>query len=383
MKMKKRVICVCLSLVVLLATACGNTSQTADDSQPSNASSGENIYYEGVWVEVYDQDGVVIKYPKQAEAFSYEEYESGVVFNEEYGMNMNPYMMPTYEQEKSLVLKLGEVAEADRQTSLENLLQNGQTSKYEEKQNTNCELTSYVYADLDENGTMELFATVYNGVDAYILYYVNEDTVVELERVGFTFGLPKIVSMNESQFVQLDFYGTTSHISFLYSVVNGLPYETSVSKNMIADVNVYDELILLHSTYDASFIVNEATYGHTWKPYYFYFASNGDFREYGGIEITLNDVYKIEGATEILEEFLTDEYEVTIVYYRRNGIININRLDPLYDESGSVLHAGENSYVTLRITENGIVVEEVAPGIYKAALIPEIADYPKKNELPF
>lgn len=383
MKNRKKILCFGLSFIILFATACSFSNSEGSYSQIDNSSiNSETVYYEGIWVEIFDQDGVVIKYPKLGENYWYNEYKSGVVFYDEYSMNMNPYMVPTYEQEKSLILKLGEVVEEGRQASLESFLQNGEASKYEEKKNSYCELASYIYVDLDGNGTMELFATVHNGIDTYILYYVSEDVVVELERMSFAFGVPKIVDMKERQFVQFDFHGTTSHISFVYNVADDLPYETSVSGQMISGVNTYNELVLRHSTLDASFN-GDASYGRTWKPYYFYLASDGDFREYGGIEITLQDVYKIEGAAELLDDLLTEEYEVTTVYYRGNGIININRLAGIYDENSSMFYGGENSYITLRITENGIVVEEVASGVYSAALIPEIADYPKKNELPF
>ena len=62
---------------------------------------------------------------------------------------------------------------------------------------------------------------------------------------------------------------------------------------------------------------------HTWQCYC-YFLYGVEMREYGGINISKNQLWAFEGAEEILLGVMEEGYEIGDIIYRANGIINVN-----------------------------------------------------------
>lgn len=106
----------------------------------------------------------------------------------------------------------------------------------------------------------------------------------------------------------------------------------------------------------------------TEKPYYFYESDNG-IKEYGGLEITLDEFLRLDGAQAIIDEIEALDYEITTLYYRSNGLININ-----YKQTTEDGYSFFNS--TVRQEGLTVVKHQSHLGTYAVASIPEIADYP-------
>ncbi|MFT3952615.1 MAG: hypothetical protein QM689_11840 [Oscillospiraceae bacterium] len=120
--------------------------------------------------------------------------------------------------------------------------------------------------------------------------------------------------------------------------------------------------------------------GHTWKAYYYYW-DGAQFREYGGIEVTREQFLKAGGAAGYLEQIKKDGGTLGKIFYRANGIVNINY---------TVENRNENMTLVLA---DGVVSEKLAEvdegllkpigsyqGIYVVAVHPEFATYP--DEFP-
>ena len=187
---------------------------------------------------------------------------------------------------------------------------------------------------------------------------------------------PKKIRAGEQIFLVLEKPYATGSTTYIWGVKDNEPYQLSLTKKgMDLKPNEYGEFEFIDSTYDFGEV--EGTYflcGHTWKKYYFYF--NGiDFKEYGGIQIEYEDLLKIGGINEIIDIINNDGYTINSIYYRENNMININL------SSGEM---GNRTFynITLRINNHKIKIilsefdDIYDEGIYKAALIPELATYP-------
>ncbi len=136
------------------------------------------------------------------------------------------------------------------------------------------------------------------------------------------------------------------------------------------------------------------------KPYYLYFDGNF-FCEYGGILVREDQLRAVEGADRILTAISGGGYTIGDIYYRENGIININLSKTLDNksvsgesvtltlsgegvyliprgESFSVLGNTENTELSHMITEG--TFEDLQAfsyaGHYGAAVLPELATFP-------
>lgn len=115
----------------------------------------------------------------------------------------------------------------------------------------------------------------------------------------------------------------------------------------------------------------------------YYFCVEGSFREYGGLEISLVELLNIEDVKieNIVKSLYEEECQIHTIFYRENGIININFSHEY--EAGEVRHY----HLTLRYDGEQIQIlpaksgEKYDEGIYLDALIPEIATYP--SEFPY
>jgi hypothetical protein len=112
--------------------------------------------------------------------------------------------------------------------------------------------------------------------------------------------------------------------------------------------------------------------GHTYKRYYLYWTENG-FKEYGGIAVSENKLSEYTGAREVLASIRQNGGRITGIYYRANGVININYR---YNEA---FYSYDCANVTLKVSGNSVSpVENIdCGGAFKAAFFPSIATYPK------
>jgi len=155
-----------------------------------------------------------------------------------------------------------------------------------------------------------------------------------------------------------------------------------------------NQFTVMFDTYDGF----SDTTGHTWKLYYLYWPDDGDnFEEYGGIEISQQQLLEADGANAIFDVLNQSGKQISSIYYRANGIININCSSPSDDivsysnitlkynqENNSVMPVPlDTSYLTMKINNSDNVPfnadtlkQFLYRGTYEAALFPLIATYP-------
>lgn len=109
----------------------------------------------------------------------------------------------------------------------------------------------------------------------------------------------------------------------------------------------------VHSTYD----ITSDGMGHTWKKYWYYYSPEDKiFYPYTGTLISEDELLKYDGAAEILEKARSEGKNVSDIYRRDNGIININLTYPLNETDMNGEFDYSNSFYTLK-AEGGAVTD--------------------------
>ncbi len=112
---------------------------------------------------------------------------------------------------------------------------------------------------------------------------------------------------------------------------------------------------------------------------YYYFFDGEQFREYGGKELTEDQFSDIPGGAALLNELKAEGFEIEDIYYRANGVIDINCSYRSYrnsSSSGRPETVTSFHYMELKPTDSGFESDGLQPGRIKAALTPESAVYP-------
>lgn len=113
---------------------------------------------------------------------------------------------------------------------------------------------------------------------------------------------------------------------------------------------------------------------------YYYFFDGERFREYGGKSLSEQQFHDIFGGSDILRQFREQRLTVEDIYYRANGIININcsyRTNQSYYPDDPPKTGKGFMYIELKLTDSGFETEEgLQPGRIKASFTPDCAIYP-------
>lgn len=248
------------------------------------------------------------------------------------------------------------------------------------------------YGDYDNDGNCEMFALVGEYVEPLVmedddnlcgtLWFINQNGAVEIDPEKKDFwSSPHVYNMNGYCFLVLEKAYVTESESYIWGVKDGRPFQPNlIGYGNGINVNKYDEIEITHSTYDAFLEIFEdgtSIYsGHTWKKYYFYYDGK-DFKEYGGILITYEDLLRVNGIDTVLNTIRNDGYDIDSIYYRSNNMVNINL-------SRSVEDGVEYNNITIRILEtttetvSGNFDETYEEGVYLNAYAPLLATYPDK-----
>lgn len=264
-------------------------------------------------------------------------------------------------------------------------------SKYLEYLQSNVEgnIVFHYYDDYDGDGDCEMFALVGEMVDNGGFYeeenicgkiwFVDQNGIMEVESEEIEYwSNPRAFSVDNKTFVAFEKYYTTGSLTYLWGVINEKPYQPNISgKGNGLYINEFNEIEITDSEYDLAFDKSlNFSLGHTWKKYYFYFDGNS-FREYGGISIKVEDLLRISGVDIVVNEIYNNLYVIDSIYYRSNGMININ----ISKEDDH-----EIVYYNITLRCNGDSWEYVmsefgnnyGEGIYLKELIPSSATYPDK-----
>lgn len=295
----------------------------------------------------------------------------------------------------TVILYIDNNKETNATSSQNNVSDDIQNFLYQKlKDNVEEDILCFVTDDFDNDGNYEAFAFVGELLedDGYgeqwkgTPYFVNDRLVkkiltdtrynqyVDKEIYWATYN---IIELGKNKAVVFSVYYTTGSADEIYSVKESSPIQYKIP-NVYGDINVTENFITLTvSKYDIAYFYNDDLWvGHTWKPYYFFWNEgiNG-FSEYGGIEITLEQLSELKDISNIIKEYENKGYNLLNILYRANGIININfecKDELSYSYQNATLYIKE--YNTKYLTEDEIL--ERNEGIYEKAINPEIAVYP-------
>lgn len=241
------------------------------------------------------------------------------------------------------------------------------------------EIYAFAAADFDRDGSYEAFGATGEAYFDGTLWFVNGDGVSEVAEDGFylayedmsrhilDFGETVLYTIEES-------YGTVG-FSRIFGVKDGKPFEHEFSGKVsdIVQTGTYNAEGKDSGGYDAVIDPDGVGTGHTYKTYYFYY--NGGFREYGGIDISEEELLAVDGAADILDGIRSRGETVSEIIWRGDiGIVNINSY--ISDEDGS----RRNYYSTVLIEAGKAYEIGRNDGVIAKAFIPEIADYPEGFE---
>lgn len=226
------------------------------------------------------------------------------------------------------------------------------------------------YCDYDSDGENEAFAVTENGnsVSGADLWFINSKQITYLDKVSgdtiFVFAAndsTKYLCISSERF---------ENYSRIWGVQGSVAVEmpiSNVGQQFMLDGT--DNFRLTQSALDGMSLGG----GHTHKQYYFYYDQNDKcFYEYGGTEITVNELLQFENAEKILNDIIDKGGKVTSVLKRKNNIINVNYVIPETEASQAF---DWNYNITLKLYESRVCVIEENEGVYLPALVPEIAVY--------
>lgn len=237
-------------------------------------------------------------------------------------------------------------------------------------ENVDQPIINFIYDDFDNNGVYEAvaFCGEYDEFDGSCfgtLYFVSQEGVQVIREKDGYWDSGKVYDFDNSKIIAITVYFTTCGLTYYYQV-NG--YDVVEIEGSGYGAGLYQDeqgrMYMPDSQYDGSV---DGT-GHTWNIYYFYW-ENG-LKEYGGTEISVDEFMAYSGANEIIKKIEDDGYEITPIYKRKNGIINVNCCDGWNNANVRMVY-DDVSVELLPVTE-GFYYEA---GIIYPALIPEIATY--------
>lgn len=248
------------------------------------------------------------------------------------------------------------------------------------QQNTSKEVLEFICDDFDLDGSFEAFALVgeldMEGLEVGEICFITQSGVQIVQEENYYWPNSAVVSdAVKAKFVNFVIYAGNGGTTISFGVKDGTAYMPSFSDkfdSFTQSEEYPEEFKAVVSAFD---ICDDGT-GHSYKTYYYHYDGT-EFREYGGIEITREQLETLEGAQDILTQLETKDASISNILYRANGIININ-----YKGSGS------NHNLTLRVKDNTVTIETFVDwgaddiensdqeGVYLKAADESVADYP-------
>ena len=183
--------------------------------------------------------------------------------------------------------------------------------------------------------------------------------------------------------------GGSSSSSYAWYVKDGKPVELPYTGMKLSYFG-NGQFTTIGQNFDSGFIDGIGA-GHTYKLYYLYWTPDG-LKEYGGLEITQEQLLKVKGAQKIIDTITEQGQIIDKIYYRANNLINLNYHtgDQQNGDFGNVTLVYKNNTVTPELAYAGSNSSKAESfnernlrdfsygGIYQAALFSRIATYPDK-----
>ena len=204
--------------------------------------------------------------------------------------------------------------------------------------------------DFDGDGAEEAFYLgggyydnyLYAGQTIYTqLWYADATGATRLETANSeNFSDIRVYDVGERSILCVeDNFATTSE-THVWMVRDGQPERVHFSNGQQPGSIRQEDGLDFRFTFDAYDAIGDGS-GHTRKTYYMYWNGDG-FTEYGGMRISEEQLRAVEGASPWLDAALAAGGELGEIYYRENGIVNVNYTLP---------DGRENKNLTLRITD--------------------------------
>lgn len=199
---------------------------------------------------------------------------------------------------------------------------------------------SLIY-DFDNDGYKEAFVYVGTEVDeewsecSGSIWYVDEDDCEEVKHemplAVISGDVFELYVIEDKAFATFNMSYATSNVTYLYYVEDGTYKESFISgRGYFFEPSYVDGYCVNIDAYDGFFDYEEGKEdegmhtGHTWKNYYVYYdGETRDFKEYGCTTITDKELEEAVGF-DLVKEIEDEGYEVTDIFKRDNGIINVN-----------------------------------------------------------
>jgi hypothetical protein len=240
--------------------------------------------------------------------------------------------------------------------------------------------------DFDGDGEYEAFALVGDepdydfyeeGLVAGKIWFVNS---LGTEPFGYGIGMGysthgRRLDFGDKKYVVFDSIYATGSLSYVFEVSGKEVTEAPFSQYGTVQDPDGDTFTIIDSSYDSEQDPDmEWPLGHTWKSYYFYYdRESGQVKEYGGSEISIEEAKELTGH-DFQAECLSPGDELGTIYYRRNGIININYSRT--DADGYIYYRHRNWDMESECYRDdwGDESEEEQYGTYLPSRCPDIAE---------
>ena len=221
------------------------------------------------------------------------------------------------------------------------------------QQRTKDTIKSVFYTDYDNDGSKEAFIVTQKMEDQQTLWFVSDQQTIKLKTAMLSSyksnGICKINS-KQKLFVIEGSAGGSGSWSYCYYVKNGKACQVKRAGEGLSHISGRD-FVIYPSAFDSNFDSNGNWTGHTWKAYYVYWNGTG-FKQYAGKAITEKKVRSYKNGEKYLNQIKKTGYKIGQIYYRKNGIININ----VYKKNKKW---GDTDYnnVTLRVKGNKVALK--------------------------
>ena len=250
------------------------------------------------------------------------------------------------------------------------------------------ELVYSEYNDFDLDGTCEMFAVVGENIDDEVIngeiWFANQSGAYKIDDSRYYWKFPRVYLFDDNMFIVFEEFFTTGSVTYLWGVQNGKPFQPSLTTKANGfSINKYNEVVITNSTYDGGKIIpddweilpdDEIWAGHTFNQYY-YFWDGICFKEYGAIEITIDELLGIDGTDELIDYIADIDATINEIYFRENNIIQINyqKKDHINDYTQIDYH-----YIMFRYEGEKINLDdcEMGNGNILKALNTSLAVYP-------
>jgi hypothetical protein len=198
-----------------------------------------------------------------------------------------------------------------------------------------------------------------------------------------------VTTIGDTVLITMDDMGLRSRC-FVMQYTDGKLFESPISYLTMDQINITDNEFTLtvmdNDEYThGEWLISKLPFG-PFKDYWF-FVSNGEIFEYGGIDYPTEEFKKLSGGERIISEIEKDGGVITNILYRENNIININ-YDKIYDDKPDLIYHFNKTY-KLYISYSGNktitrleAIDTDGRGIYHASYSDysgeDIATYPPR-----